>query len=56
MLSDPVNLTISGLSPSSPPWKGTENLSCVFLGPFAPVASIEALNDPDHNPESACPV
>ena len=29
--SFPVTLTVSGLIPSSPPWKGTVNLSCAFV-------------------------
>ena len=51
----PVCFTVYGAIPSSPPWKGTENLSCEFVGPFTPVTSIEALNEPDHKLELGCP-
>jgi len=50
--SFPVTLTISGLIPSSPPWKGTVNLSCEFS--IADDES-EALNEPDHILELECP-
>jgi len=43
--SFPAILTISGLIPSVPPWKQTENLSCEFSNA---VDESEALNDPDH--------
>ena len=61
MLSAPVNLTVHGAIPSSPPWKGTENLSWLAVGPVAPVTSIEALNEAEfaptgaHKPELSCP-
>ena len=62
-LSAPVNTGVHGAIPSLPPWKGTENFNCVFLGPFSPVTSIDALNDfgvnapasPAHKLELVCP-
>ena len=47
----PICGTTVGLIPSDPPWKGTENLRNVFVGPLIPVVSIEALND-----LPACPI
>ena len=51
VLSAPVNLGLYGAKPSNPPWKGIENFNWLDAGPVAPVASIEALNDPVPNPE-----
>ena len=51
----PICFTVYGATPSSPPWKGTENLSWEFLGPVCPVTSNAPLKDPDHKLELACP-
>ena len=51
VIYSPVCKTLYGGIPSEPPWKGTVNFNCVFLGPLTPVVSIEALNEPAHNPE-----
>ena len=50
-----MNLTVHGAIPSSPPWKGTVNLSWLAVGPPTPVTLIEALNEPGHKLELACP-
>ena len=55
-LSPPVNLGVCGAIPSSPPWKGTVNLSWFAVGPLCAVVSNDALRAPVHNPESECPV
>ena len=49
----PICFTMSYLIPSSPPWKGTVNLSWLAVGPLAPVESIEALNEFTHKLELA---
>ena len=51
VLSAPVNLTVHGAIPSSPPWKGTENCNWFGAGPDAPVTSTDLLNEPDHRLE-----
>ena len=48
------NLTISGLKPSSPPWKGTVNFNWLAVGPVVPSVDIEALNEPVHKLELLC--
>ena len=55
VLSVPVNITVWGAIPSSPPWKGTVNLSCAFVGPLAPVVSNDLLNEPVHKLELGWP-
>jgi len=56
VVSFPINLTISGLKPSSPPWKGTVNFNWLAVGPVDPSVDIEALNEPVHKLELAWPL
>ena len=44
----PIFFKANGANPSSPPWKGTVNLSWLGCGPVTPAASIDALNEPVH--------
>ena len=55
MLSFPINLTLWVGIPSVPPWNGTENFNWSAVGPFTPVVSKVAPNEPENKLELGWP-